>query len=756
MKTKLTLFKNLSNTNQETKVNPEELSRDSKTLKLIVFLATVLICSLFFSFQYDMGLTGIPEVKISGNNIWNGKTIIASYSFPVYKSSKQYQLDIANARSESPNVYQLSSNNENKAYELLASRLNQLKAVSDTISERSFDSIDFSNLGIVSELFPIQQLETFFQQGKRKRTQSIKKIQNNIEDYLHKIYLYGFVNQSVKEISTSIVYLETQANVKKIYASEYLTDNVTFKEKFKETLKSVFSELELQMAEEIVEGLSFPNLIFSESLTEKYSQLAVENVARSLGVVKEGSKIISYGEPLSPERIAQLESYYKADLLQRTTIFDLWHFLGSLLHSFILVLILFLYIFYIRKRIYNNNLQLTILSSILIFTGLMSWLSLRIPTPLPIEYFVLIPSLSMLSAILFDSRTAFYTTVAMSMMLAGIRGSDYEIALVMLFAGSLAAYSVRDIQSRTQMYSSILYMFIGFVVGIVSIGLERSDEITVILNKLILASINSAISPIVTFGLLFLIERTTNITTDLKLQEYNNLNHPLLLKLNDMAPGTYQHTQGVALLAERCASAIGANPLLTKVGAYFHDIGKMVKPEYFTENQIGIENKHDLISPRKSVEAIKGHVEEGIRLAHSYKLPQRIVDFIPMHHGTTLIKHFYAEALEQAANPDDVNETDFRYPGPKPDNRETAIIMICDSAEALSKVKNITSEQLEKAIDSIIKERFLDGQFDESNISFSDLKIIKNTSLKHLVGKSHSRVKYKEIPVKKDETETES
>ena len=223
-----------------------------------------------------------------------------------------------------------------------------------------------------------------------------------------------------------------------------------------------------------------------------------------------------------------------------------------------------------------------------------------------------------------------------------------------------------------------------------------------------------------------------------------------------MAPGTYQHTQGVALLAERCASAIGANPLMTKVGAYFHDIGKMVKPEYFTENQIGIENKHDLISPRKSVEAIKGHVEEGIRLAHSYKLPQRIVDFIPMHHGTTLIKHFYAEALEQAANPDDVNETDFRYPGPKPDNRETAIIMICDSAEALSKVKNITSEQLEKAIDSIIKERFLDGQFDESNISLSDLKIIKNTSLKHLVGKSHSRVKYKEIPVKKDETETES
>jgi putative nucleotidyltransferase with HDIG domain len=205
-------------------------------------------------------------------------------------------------------------------------------------------------------------------------------------------------------------------------------------------------------------------------------------------------------------------------------------------------------------------------------------------------------------------------------------------------------------------------------------------------------------------------------------------------------------------MAEKCATAIGANSLLSKVGAYFHDIGKMVRPEYFAENQIDMMNKHDMLSPKKSAEAIKTHVTEGIRLAQEYNIPQRIIDFIPMHHGTTLIKHFYAKALEEAEEEETVNEADFRYPGPKPNSKETAIVMICDSAEAISRLTGRTKEEMEKIIDSTIQSRFLDGQFDECNITLKDLQIIKDTCVKHLQGSGHQRVAYKEIP-KKNETD---
>jgi hypothetical protein len=257
------------------------------------------------------------------------------------------------------------------------------------------------------------------------------------------------------------------------------------------------------------------------------------------------------------------------------------------------------------------------------------------------------------------------------------------------------------------------------------------------------------ISPILTFGGIYIVESLTDLVTDLKIKEFDNLNHPLLLKMNEVAPGTYQHTMGVALLAERCAQAIGANQLLTKVGAYYHDIGKISKAEYFTENQLDIGNKLDLLPPQRSAIAIREHVNDGIELAKQYKLPKRIIDFIPMHHGTTIIKHFYAKALEEVKEKDIlINPDDFRYPGPKPNSKETAILMICDAAEAISRVKEYDKDEIIKRINDSIDEKILDGQFDDADLTFEDVKIIKETIKKIIIAKSHQRVVYKEIPQK--------
>jgi putative nucleotidyltransferase with HDIG domain len=201
-------------------------------------------------------------------------------------------------------------------------------------------------------------------------------------------------------------------------------------------------------------------------------------------------------------------------------------------------------------------------------------------------------------------------------------------------------------------------------------------------------------------------------------------------------------------VAEKCAVAISADPLLAKVGALYHDVGKLTKPEYFAENQIDeLSNKHDQISPKRSADIIKSHVTEGIRLAKEYHIPQKIADFIPMHHGTSLIKHFYAKALEEA-NGKPVNQDDFRYPGPKPSFKEAAILMIADSAEALARLHS-EREKIESAIERSIQDKLIDGQFDECNLTFREIQLIKDTCIRSLIGYSHQRVEYKEIPGQK-------
>jgi hypothetical protein len=423
------------------------------------------------------------------------------------------------------------------------------------------------------------------------------------------------------------------------------------------------------------------------------------------------------------------------------------YYIGNFGHSAMILSILIVYLLILRKRVITDNVELSILMASMVFIAMLSWLSIEIVSDLPLQYLIFIPAISMLIAIVFDSRTAFVSTVTMSLLMAGIRGNDYITATQMIFVGMLASYTVRDIQNRTQMYQSIFFIFMGFFISILVFSAESNTENIDLLKSMSMALICSIISPLITFGLLFIIERLPNISTDLQIKEYDNPDHPLLKKLTEISPGTYQHTMAVAMLAERCAREIGANHLLTKVGTYFHDLGKMEKPEYFTENQIGIDNKHEQISPKKSAQIIIDHVAAGIELARQYKLPQRIIDFIPMHHGTTLVKHFYAQALEM--NPDkEINEDDFRYPGPKPRTKETAILMICDSAEAISRIESKSLEDIELIIEKNIQDRILDGQFDECNITISDLNKIKTVIAKSLIGMGHKRVSYKEIPKK--------
>ena len=357
----------------------------------------------------------------------------------------------------------------------------------------------------------------------------------------------------------------------------------------------------------------------------------------------------------------------------------------------------------------------------------------------------------MLLTIIFDSRVGFYGTVIIAFVVAGIRGNDYSIALASMVAGALSVYSVRDMKNRTQLFRSLGFIFTGYAAAIISLGMERYEPVSVIIEQLTFALANAIVSPVLTYGLLIFLERVFKVTTDLTLMELAHFNHPLLRMLAEKTPGTYHHSMSIASLAEAAASSVGANEVLVRVGAYFHDIGKVVKPTYFVENQKGSRSRHDKLSPRMSSLIIAAHVKDGIALAREYKLPEEVIEFIPMHHGTTRIDYFYNKALKLAESSDDetkldeINEQDYRYPGPKPQTKETGIMMLADAVEAAVRtIEEPTPQRLADAIDELVKRRLDEGELDECPLTLNDLTKIKAAFLGVLVGIYHTRVKYPE------------
>jgi putative nucleotidyltransferase with HDIG domain len=309
-------------------------------------------------------------------------------------------------------------------------------------------------------------------------------------------------------------------------------------------------------------------------------------------------------------------------------------------------------------------------------------------------------------------------------------------------AGGIAVYTVRDIKNRSQIFRSFLFILLGYFLTILAFGLERFAPWNIMLIEFAFAASNALISPVLTYGLLIFFEKMFKITTDLTLLELSNFDRPLLKDLARKAPGTFNHSMTIGTIAEAAAEKINANPLLARVGAYYHDIGKTITPQNFVENQLDNNNIHENLKPEQSVNLIKSHVQEGINLAVENRLPREIIDFIPMHHGTSIMSYFYEKAKELDGE-DEVNEKDFRYPGPKPNSKETSIIMLADGCEsAVRSIEEPDPTKVENVIDNIFKSRIEDKQLDESPVTYADITKMKETFLSILLGQHHRRIKY--------------
>ena len=312
-----------------------------------------------------------------------------------------------------------------------------------------------------------------------------------------------------------------------------------------------------------------------------------------------------------------------------------------------------------------------------------------------------------------------------------------------------AVLLLRGVRTRTQLVKTGTIAGGAYLVMTGATGLLTDQTWQLILADSVRHFLCGTLAGFLLTGLLPLIERCFGVITDISLLELADGSHPLLKELVRRAPGTYTHSITVATLAEPAAEAIGANNLLVRVGSYFHDIGKMLKPQYFVENQTG-DNRHDLLEPALSTLIIIGHVKDGIALAHQYGLPRPIIDFVSQHHGTTLVEYFYREAMrlnESLGQNSAKLETNFRYPGPKPQTRETGIVMLADAIESISRAHaNPTPGSLRKLVHDLLMKRLLDGQFEECGLTLSELHDIEESLSKSLIALFHARIKYPEEP----------
>jgi putative nucleotidyltransferase with HDIG domain len=353
-----------------------------------------------------------------------------------------------------------------------------------------------------------------------------------------------------------------------------------------------------------------------------------------------------------------------------------------------------------------------------------------------------VPLLALLATVLFKERVGYATTLLALMLLGILPETSTGSLFVWLVLGMVTVVAVRRIQLRSQFYQTIALLTVLSVFLITVVRIAAGDPLSDLGREYLVGTFAPILTVAFALFLLPVVEPAVGVSSDLTLLELSDLNHPLLKRMALEAQGTYHHSQVVSQLAEQAARAIGANALLTRVGALFHDIGKMQKQEYFVENQRPGLNKHDELSPTMSALVVSAHVKEGMELARRWRLPQAVIDFIPEHHGTTVMEYFYHKALESEGN-ETVKVDDFRYPGPKPHSRETAILMLADAVEAATRsLAKPTPARIKERTKQIMDKRLLDGELDASGLSVSDLARIRESFVSLLSGIHHTRIAY--------------
>lgn len=483
-----------------------------------------------------------------------------------------------------------------------------------------------------------------------------------------------------------------------------------------------------------------PNKFIDEEATERRREEEVEKVEPV--IIKEHQVIVRKGDIIDSNALALIK---ESGLLKEKEGYDKAIATGIILLVVLLQLVIFGYVYLFNKEVFKGNKLLILL----LITTIIILISQGTYSISP--YVMPVGAAALLIAILIDIRLALVVNMFISFLLSFTLKLDEIIVAMHLISGSLGAYLVTKQQQRYNIMLNSLLISLFNVLTIVSFSLIKKLELMDVLAKSSYGLLNGIFCGVLTIGTLPIWENVFEIVTPLKLLELSNPNQPLLKRLLLEAPGTYHHSIVVGNLSERAAEAIGADSLIARVGAYYHDIGKLSRPYFFKENQLGLENPHDKLQPSMSTLIITNHVKDGIALAKKNKIPKEIIDIIAQHHGDTAVMYFYHKAKQNEDNIE-VKIEDFRYPGPKPQTKEAAIVMLADSTEAaVRSIKAPDKKSIEEMIRNIIKGKLEDGQLEECDLTLKDLNTIANAFSSTIMGIFHERIEYPDLEEVKGE-----
>ena len=514
------------------------------------------------------------------------------------------------------------------------------------------------------------------------------------------------------------------------------------------------NELDIKstLSYELINEFTKPNILFDKDLTESRQKERLDKVSRFQGTVLANELIVDTNNRITESvllklKSLQLESERRLGYERAADKFR--EYLGAFFVVSILLFLLFSFFYIYRNEYFKESKLLLLIGLLMYLIVFFSWIIVSYQLPV---YIIPIAMFSILLTVLLDTTVSLISSTILILLVSLLIGNDLDFAIVQFFISFIAILSVRKLRKRRQIIATMLTLVFCSLFVFFSVMLFKGiDFLDYNYSTVGYLALSSFLCPILAFGLVPLFESFFGITTDLSLIELLDYDQPLLKKLMEDAPGTHTHSVKVGTLAESCANAIGARALLCRVGSYYHDIGKIKKPEYYAENQTG-ENKHDSITPHMSAKILKQHVTDGLSLADEYGLPNIVKDFIETHHAKNRMEFFYKKALE---NDSKVDENEFRYPGPKPSSKETGIVMLAEAIEAqANSLKNPTLEKFETMIDKAIRSRLEDGQLDECPLTMEDLQKIKGRRdgkhglLPVLSGLYHSRPEY---PSKDDE-----
>jgi putative nucleotidyltransferase with HDIG domain len=577
---------------------------------------------------------------------------------------------------------------------------------------------------------------------------NLELFKNQIKQICLNRWAEGIIDESLENIFSNEISIIQGGELVIAPTKNYNDIEAAWKKNREEVNQLYDNELDIKsiLSYELINEFTKPNILFDKELTESRQKERLDKVSRFQGTVLANELIVDTNNRITDSVLLKLKSLQvesERRLGYERAADKFREYLGAFFIVSILLFLLFSFFYIYRGDYFENHKILVLIGFLMYLIVFFSWTIVNYQLPV---YIIPIAMFSILLTVLLDTTVALISSTILILLISLLIGNDLDFAIIQFFISFIAILSVRKLRKRRQIIATMLTLvfcslFVFFSVMLFK-GIDFLDYNYSTVGYLALASF---LCPILAFGLVPLFESFFGITTDLSLIELLDYDQPLLKKLMEEAPGTHTHSVKVGTLAESCANAIGARALLCRVGSYYHDIGKIKKPEYYAENQTG-ENKHDSISPHMSAKILKQHVTDGLTLADEYGLPNIVKDFIETHHAKNRMEFFYSKALESDKS---VDENEFRYPGPKPRSKETGIVMLAEAIEAqANSLKNPTLEKFETMIDKAIRSRLEDGQLDECPLTMEDLQKIKGRRdgkhglLPVLSGLYHSRPEY--------------